>query len=70
MTLRTVTPPSGAASLTISYDGGGTVLTAGPPGDVCGDAAAGASRRIQAPRRLPAGTARQAEREVRCPERL
>ena len=37
MTLRTVTPASGAAQLTIGWDGGGTILTAGqvldvPPG--------------------------------------
>lgn len=34
MTLRTVTPASGAASLTINWDGGGTVLTAGQVVDI------------------------------------
>ena len=34
MTLRTVTPASGAAQLTINYDGGGSVVTAGQVLDV------------------------------------
>jgi hypothetical protein len=37
MTLRVVTPASGASQLTVSWDGGGTILAAGqvldvPPG--------------------------------------
>jgi len=34
MTLRTVTPASGAAQLTINYDGGGMTVTAGQVIDV------------------------------------
>ena len=34
MTMQVVTPASGAPSLTIAWDGGGTVLTAGQVVDV------------------------------------
>ena len=34
MTLRTVTPASGAAQITINWDNGGTILTAGQVLDV------------------------------------
>jgi len=34
MTLRTVTPANGAAQLTINWDGGGSVVTAGQVIDV------------------------------------
>jgi hypothetical protein len=34
VSLRTVTPASGAAQLTVNYDNGGTILTAGQVLDV------------------------------------